>query len=262
MDWKKELFDKNEKPLDRLVEGYSNTSLFRSIAVIGDSLSSGEFEIWEDKGAARYYDMYEYSWGQFLARNCGTKVYNFSRGGMTAEEYLDFFGEKFSLWGRDKACQAYIIALGVNDIYNKDMEIGSIEDVDCRDYRNNKRTFVGNYAAIVSRYKDISPDAKFFFVTVPNTDSPARDHKTFAMIDAIYSLAEHFDNAYVIDLYKYGPVHDETFREKFYLAHHMNPQGYLLMGKLIDSYIDYIIRHNPEDFKHVAFIGSGVQYEL
>ena len=130
MDWKKELFDKNEKPLDRLVEGYSNTSLFRSIAVIGDSLSSGEFEIWEDKGAARYYDMYEYSWGQFLARNCGTKVYNFSRGGMTAEEYLDFFGEKFSLWGRDKACQAYIIALGVNDIYNKDMEIGSIEGME------------------------------------------------------------------------------------------------------------------------------------
>ena len=44
MDWNKELYDENEKPLDRLVDGYSYTSVFRTIAFIGDSLSSGEFE--------------------------------------------------------------------------------------------------------------------------------------------------------------------------------------------------------------------------
>ena len=44
MDWKKELFDTNEKPLDRLVEGYSHTSVFRTMAFIGDSLSSGDFD--------------------------------------------------------------------------------------------------------------------------------------------------------------------------------------------------------------------------
>ena len=31
MDWIKELYDENEKPLDRLVEGYSHTSVFRKI---------------------------------------------------------------------------------------------------------------------------------------------------------------------------------------------------------------------------------------
>ncbi|MBR1970734.1 MAG: hypothetical protein IKA17_10330 [Clostridia bacterium] len=44
MDWEKELFKQDEKPLDSLVDGYSNTSIFRTMAFIGDSLSSGEFE--------------------------------------------------------------------------------------------------------------------------------------------------------------------------------------------------------------------------
>ena len=29
---------------------------------------------------------------------------------------------------------------------------------------------------------------------------------------------------------------------------------------IIDSYIDYIIRHNPEDFKAAGFIGTGIRY--
>ena len=47
MDWQKELYNCDEKPLDKLVESYSHTSVFRSIAFVGDSLSSGEFEGWK-----------------------------------------------------------------------------------------------------------------------------------------------------------------------------------------------------------------------
>jgi hypothetical protein len=36
----------------------------------------------------------------------------------------------------------------------------------------------------------------------------------------------------------------------------MNPMGYILSAKMIASYIDYIIRHNPDDFKQVGFIGT------
>ena len=51
MNWEKELFiSKDEKPLDRLVDGYSNTSIFRTIGFIGDSLSSGEFESRDAEG--------------------------------------------------------------------------------------------------------------------------------------------------------------------------------------------------------------------
>ena len=261
MDWQKELYNNDEKPLDKLVEGYSHTAVFRSIAFVGDSLSSGEFETRDKDGKPGYHMMFEYSWGQHIARKYGIRAYNFSKGGMSTKEYIDSFADSENLWDKNKACQAYVIALGVNDIYNMNMEIGSIDDIDSKDYNNNKPTFLGYYAMIVARYKEISPDAKFFFVTFPNTNSPCRDDKTLAMINGLYALAEYFENAYVIDLYKYGPVYDDEFKKKFYLYNHMNPGGYILTAKLIDSYIDYIVRHNPDDFKTVGFVGTDIEYK-
>ena len=149
MDWKKEYLPENEKPLDRLVNGYSNTAIFRTIGFVGDSMSSGEFESRNDKGEPGYHDMFEYSWGQFIARQNGLKAYNFSKGGMTAREYVESFADANRFWDPAKACQAYVIALGVNDIHRMEVPVGSIDDVDFDDWRNNKPTFTGYYAFAV-----------------------------------------------------------------------------------------------------------------
>jgi len=263
MNWEKELFiDENEKPLDRLVEGYSNTSVFRKIAFIGDSLSSGEFETVKPDGKKGYHDLYEYSWGQYIARKNGLTAYNFSKGGMRARQYMETFAEQRGFWNPELACQAYVIALGVND-FNHKVEVGSIEDVDKDDWRNNKHTFVGDMAAIVQRYKEIAPDAKFFFVTMPaSSDSTRNQVRNEPHAAACYALAEFFENSYVIDLFKYGPVYDDRFKERFYLHSHMNASGYIFTAKMIDSYIDYIVRHNPDDFRNVGFVNSGIQYKF
>ncbi len=258
MDWNSYLYDENEKPLDRLVSGYSHTAIFRTVGFIGDSLSAGEFERYESDGVRRGYDIFPYAWGNYIARKNGLTAHIFSRGGMTAKWYIESFAEEMGYWDKEKACQAYVIALGVNDIYNMPGEIGSIEDVDFADCRRNKPTFAGYYAQIVARYKEVSPQAKFFFVTFPNTASPQRDDRTFGMIDVLYALAEKFDHCYVIDLYRYGPVHDKRFEEKYYLYGHLNPSGYLLTAELIDSYIDYIVRHNTRDFANIGFVGAGI----
>jgi len=251
--------DVNEKPLDNIVEGYSNTSIFRTIGFIGDSLSSGEFESRDEEGNVGYHDMYEYSWGQFIARKNGIKAYNFSKGGMTAKWYLESFADENGLWDRKKACQAYVIALGVNDVYNLNMEIGSLADIDTENYKNNKPTFAGYYAQLISKYKEISSEAKFFFVTMPNEENSKNDQKARDVRKLLYDFAEHFKNSYVIDLYKYGPIYDEKFKEKYFSYGHMNPIGYLFTAKMVDSYIDYIIRHNYNDFNFVGFINSGIQ---
>ena len=260
MDWNKELYKENEKPLDKLVDGYSHTSVFRKIAFIGDSLSSGEFETRNEKGKACGHDLYEYSWGQYIARKNGLTAYNFSRGGMRADVYMGYFAEESGFWAQELACQAYVIALGVNDVLNQGQEIGSIADIDPEDYRRNKENFAGYYAAIIMRYKEISPDAKFFLVTFPNQNNPEREVKVQAVRKLLYDMAEYFDNTYVIDLYQYGPVYDDKFREKYYLYGHLNPSGYIFTAQIIDSYIDYIVRHNPEDFKNIGFVNSGIQY--
>lgn len=52
--------NENEKPLDNIVSDGGFTSIFRTIACIGDSLSSGEFESLREDGGHVCHDMFEF----------------------------------------------------------------------------------------------------------------------------------------------------------------------------------------------------------
>ncbi len=249
-----------EKPLENMVANGGFTAIFRKIAVVGDSLSSGEFESLNEKGERGYHDYFEYSWGQNLARMCGSVCYNFSRGGMTAKEYCERFADSMRFWDAQYASQCYIIALGVNDILNQNQELGSLADIN-EDYTKNAKTFVGYYAQIIQRYKKIQPRAKFFLVTMPKSSQEERNEKIIKAREAIFSLAEYFENTYVLDLFAYAPDYDDAFREKFYMGGHLNPMGYVLTAHMIASYIDFIIRHNFADFRDVGYIGTDLYYK-
>lgn len=244
--------DANETPLERLLPDGGFSAIFRSVACVGDSLSSGEFEEKRD-GQTFWHDRYDYSWGQFMARATGAKVYNFSRGGMTAKIYCETFAQEQGFWDQEKACQAYILALGVNDLMGDKQEIGSTEDICLSDYTKNKKTFAGYLGEIVQRLKDISPRAFFFFMTMPRSDDgDKKDGIRRAHAKLMYEFADYFSNSFVIDFYKYAPVYDADFREIYYLENHMNACGYYLTAKMTMTYIDYIIRHNVSAFRKVG----------
>ncbi len=251
--------DENEKPLDCIVSDGGMCSVFRSICCIGDSLSSGEFELIQNDGTKGYYDIFDYSWGQYLARSCGAKVYNFSRGGMTAKEYMESFAENKGFWSEELLCQAYIIALGVNDIYGLKMAIGTKDDVCLENFENNKDTLAGWYARIIQKIKKMQPKAKFFLVTMPK-ESGGNEPEKLAFAELLDDFAKIFDNTYVIDLYKYAPIYDEKFKERFFLGGHMTPAGYIYTAKVIGSYIDYIVRHDYGSFKEIAFTDAREDY--
>lgn len=260
MDFKNYMAIPGEKPLDNIVTNGGFCGIFRKIGCIGDSLSSGEFE--SLKGEAKgYHDYFDYSWGQYIARDAGCTVYNFSRGGMTAKEYCTEYAELQDFWNCERRCQAYIIALGVNDVHAADrgeIEHGSTADVDVNDWRNNKETIIGYYAQIIQRYKEIQPKARFFLMTMPQdtTTSDSVNALKDKNTEELYKLAEMFEYCYVIDLRKYAPVYDEAFRENFYLGGHLNAAGYRLTALMVESYIDYIIRNNPKDFSQIGFVGT------
>lgn len=244
-----------EKPLDRMVTDGGFTGIFRSICCIGDSLSSGEFESLDKNGNVGYHDMFEFSWGQFIARDTGATVYNFSRGGMTGKEYIESFAEANGFWDTDKLCRCYIVALGVNDVFGLNQEIGTVSDMNPDENGNYKDTFASYYGRMIKRIKDMNPDAYFFFMSMPKYGDDG-DPRREAHAALLYDFTKVFSRSYVIDLYKYAPVYDAEFKSHFFMSGHMNPAGYLLTARMVESYIDFIVRSNPEHFSKIGYIGT------
>ena len=253
--------DETEKPLEKLVTDGGLVGIFRTIGFIGDSLSSGEFQSRTEDGKPGYHDMYEYSWGQYIAREAGLTAYNFSRGGMTAKVFIDEFGEKAGFYDEAKKCQAYVVAMGVNDItrdINGSLPFGKAEDFNAEDPEKSAETSLAYYGRILSEIKRIQPKARIFLLTCPRDNTIAENREVLRKRhkEALHKFAETFEFTYVIDLDEYGPDYGEEFRKYFFLDGHMNAAGYLFHAKLVMSYMDYIIRHNMDDFMQVPFIGT------
>ncbi|MBQ7720134.1 MAG: SGNH/GDSL hydrolase family protein [Clostridia bacterium] len=249
------LLKPTEKPLDYIPEDGGFAAIFRTIACVGDSLSSGEFESLNPDGSHGYHDMFEYSWGQYLARMLGSKVYNFSRGGMTAIEYMRSFAEANDMWSKEKLAQAYIFALGCNDLFGMKQNVGTVDDIH-EDYETDPDTFAGWFGRVFMRYRSMQPRARFFLMTMVKNGSEDNDTVVESQAQLMRDIAAKFDNTYVIDFAKYGPLYDKDFRDKFYMLGHMNPAGYLLTAKMTAAYIDYIVRSDFASFRDVGFIGS------
>ena len=259
MDLKTLLGAKDERPLESITRDGGFCGILRRIACVGDSLSSGEMEFYTD-GKRQYVDLFDYSWGQFLARDCGSTVFNFSKGGMTAKRYMESFADKYGCWDKEKWAQAYIVALGVNDcsqVLEGKYELGAISDIHPDAPEKNAPTFAGWYGQILSRYREIEPRCKLFLMTMPSHHE--RDERG-ALYDRhqalMYEIAALFGNAYVLDFRKYAPDYNDAFKEAFYLTGHLNPAGYRLTAWMVESYIDFIIRHNLQDFREIALVGT------
>lgn len=245
-----------EKPLDHLNPTGGFTGIFKSVGVIGDSLSSGEFESHDGDGNVLYHDMYEYSWPAVLERLTGTAFRNYSRGGMTAREFYESWADQNNFWQWN---QAYIIALGNNDMFVFGHPVGSTADIHPKNPEENGDTFFGNMGRIVSRLKEIEKDARIFLVSMQRRGNEQEDAVICAVAEEMKKMCELFSYTYLIDMTAYGPVYDEEMRKTFALGFHPNAMGYYSYAVMIGSYMDYIVRQNMADFAGVPFIGTGLK---
>jgi lysophospholipase L1-like esterase len=254
-------------PLRNLLDDGGALSIFRNVGFIGDSLSSGEFESLTN-GVKGYHDYYEYSWGQFIARKCGLKAYNFSKGGMKAKDFFmkERMRDDIDPFILEEKLQAYFIALGVNDLNHLEeysCGFGSFDDVDFTNEDNNKDSFVGQYCRIIQKIRKISPKCRIFTLTIPR--GTPKERKGDALRDKhakfLNDLHKYFDYMYVVDLRKYAPIYTKKFREKYFLGGHMNALGYKLTADMVITYCNYIIHKHHQDFTQVGFINKGIHNE-
>ena len=247
----------NDEPLSEIKETPGYAAIFTNVGVIGDSLASGAHNYKKNGVVTAGSNNYEFSWPQYMARLCGTYVYNLSTGGANAKTWCQDMGSERG-WGyaKNHPFDTYIIALGVNAKSLTD--VGNLDtDVDMNDYNNNADTFAGWMAGIIQRLKSVRPKAKFFVVTDPRANNPEFDDREQRLKQAgiVRQLAVKFDNVFVIDLLRYGYRVDAQFMQSgFWLYAHGTAAGYLLSAYTIMSYLDWIVRHNLKDFNDIAFI--------
>lgn len=241
-----------EQPLDIIKETCGFAGIFKQIGVIGDSLASGEFESHDENGNIVYTDMYEYSWPAVLERITGTKYNNYSRGGMTAREYVQSWADENGFWQWN---QAYIIALGNNDSFVFGHPLGSVKDVNADCPQDNGDTFFGNMGKIVSKLKTIEPNARIFVVT-PQLRGEACDNDIRYIASELAKFCDMFEFTYLLDMTAHAPVYDAEMRKSFGLGFHPNPMGYYAYALIVGNYIDYIIRSNPQEFATIPFVGT------
>ena len=262
--WKKCLNPSDIEGLKANVETLLNTgenvppliSSFLKIGCIGDSLSSGESQYTKEDGTKGLVDLYDHSWGQFMAKKYGIECLNFSVGGLSTRSYWTHSRGWASVQKTDSLCNAYIIGLGQNDRGKLgDDYLGTIADIDVGDCENNADTYFGNYAKIIQKIKALQPKAKFFLLPDPiiSIDHPYNN--------AVVEIANLLPDCYLIDLTKYSSMYSTGgFFKSNNRGGHYNSIAYNYMGKIIGEEISRYMFTNPDEFAQIEFIGTKYSY--
>lgn len=243
------------KPYEEPQKGfnYNLVSIFRTIGVIGDSLASGQGRI---NNMSSFKDFYEFSWPQCIAKELNITVHNFTKSGLTTRSWLsDSMGYPLMSDGEHN-CTCYIIALGANDVGLGESYLGSPSDIDLENYENNKDTYYGNYAKIISLVKKQEPRAKIFVVPNPSYGN-ASLRPTFN--EAVKYMETIFDNVYYVDIDESLYNNSGTFIKQNLVAGHYTPAAYQYIASYIMSLMTDIIYNNPSEFFFVNLIGTEYQ---
>lgn len=249
------IFKQQDSPLANLGKTNVLTSIFDKYGIIGDSLSSGAQDT-ENGGNA--VDMPKFSWATFLEKATGCETVRLSKGGLQLKNWHSIMESKARL--EENKCPVYIIMLGHNDTAS---DTGSISDVDLTNLSNSSNTTqFGMYGRLIGTLRDISPDCRIFCVTYP-----IYYVENYGTNDIARTLPNYIDNCYCVDLWNYDENRKTESNTSFATPNpyfsklHGTVLGYKHWADIINSYIDYIIRHNLSDFADIGYINTEYSFD-
>lgn len=237
-------------------------ALFNTVGVIGDSYSAVRLYYRDYLGAMQSWgDHPEYSWGTHMAQKYNKDYKIFAKSGLEASQWLTDTDNGYPVASlSENLCQAYIIALGINDSSRHDTTyIGSTSDIDRANEDNNANSFVGNYAKIIQKMKKLQRGVKIFVLTMGDATSDTNASSYMAYNQAIRDIADFFDNVYLIDLYeKYHDVYAEEngFFKVNTVQGHFTATGYKRVGDMVAKEMSNVIRDYSEEFIFAEYIGT------
>lgn len=208
--------------------------VFKKCLCIGDSLTEGTFDYYED-GTLKYFKDANMAYPAYLKAITGRENTNIGVGGDTTVSCYERY--KDADWsGYDCA----IIALGLNDCSGDTPKTTSEE----------RQTALTN---IVNKLKSENNGIKIFISTVFKCYPGALKE---AMNADIAQFASSTADVYLMDVFTHGHLGYLSA----YHAGHLTALGYERLAKDFYNYASYIIHNNLNDFKFIQYIGTDKKY--
>ena len=250
-------------PLSVVKETAGFTSILHRIGVVGASLTNGGHN--KTIGDFPLEAGREYSWTQRLARLCGITCFNFGQSGYWCKYWLDDNGGYYSAVAEPtNKCDAYIISFASNDAdpTKADYPLGTISDVHVGNESQNGASYYGYLSQVIARCHEVQERAYLFVLTYPHDYSSLEQNGyTQAMRDIVTLYKNSNYKIYLIDYATYGMSFTDALAKGYARGTHYVGMGYQYMTYEICTYIDWIIRHNVDDFKDIAFVRTTAEYD-
>lgn len=205
---------------------------------IGDSLTQGTMNYYEDGSIAHYVNVEKYSYPTILSRLTGIEITNKGRSGATSAAWYQAEATS-DLSGHDFA----IIQLGVNDTYKS----GGFTEESSTAFSN-----------IINKLKAENKNIKIFVATIMpaiSYNGADIDATSQGIRDFVNSLAD--PDVVLLDMAVYGHTKDSTA----FNCGHLSAYGYWRLAKDYKAYISWYMSKNRDSFREVQFIGTDYVYE-
>ena len=252
-----------------LTSNVNMAAIFHDIGFIGDSLMSGEhvYRTTDKPDSNNHYDIFMNSYGWRMCKLIGARACNYSHGGLTAKAWWEEYINSSSglLYGTtesngkvvdsphfvDDIHSAYVIGLGTNDA-SQGFEVGDINSDIKDDYNDNANTFIGNYAKIIQKIRELNKRVAIFCIIYDNSVMSSKYD------NAIKNIAKKFDGVFVIDFRSYIAEKNINISNYVYQGHY-NTIGYQFMAFMLLNAINNIVYDNLSYFYKYGLVNTPKQ---
>lgn len=228
-----------------VVTNKSTCNIFRKVVCCGDSYTAGY--IVDSEGVAHPTNE-EYAYPHYMSNLTGNTWENCGCSGCNVLTWQTHERGLPKAQSLGKA-QAYVVGLMINDCGSSDrhVDIGTIDDIG-----TDAQTYYGGMSKVVESLAAISPDAKIFICTCPNTGS---DYVPYNQ--AVRDIVEYYKDTYAVhclDLYANIGMYKNASLTGDALSGHYTAIGYEQFAEILSVIMSNYINNNISDFQDVAFI--------
>ena len=232
-------YTKNESDNLYSKKSLFSMSIFKKIAVIGDSYSSGC--VYNRVDGSGGDDNYELSWIQNIARRIGATAENFSQCGFTTGGWIEG-ANGLAKMNNAEPQDLYIISLGINDVYRACPDNSAYYTVSESDVINKTRgSMCGNLSIIIDAVLTKSRNAKIVLLQQCNLYISNSTFKYyFQKINECIQYVADYNGLPCLSLNENDYFKSNYYRDNV-VEGHPNAVSYVGMSVAIQSMIEDIL---------------------